>query len=511
MKYSPASMSALSLGLLSILALWLVIQQHPVPVSVALILALFFALLLPAVFMIVRHQTRLNRLRTAGLIRETLDPGPRTDLYFEFLKRKYLTREDEAQQAASAAPARYPFTTVHDCLIGVACLPFVLFTAGGFFVLFLPAGQLPDVLGGSLGANVFSIGGLSAPSPKDYENVVTIASLAFAGAYLYSVRLFIKSLLSFDFSVMTPLRAFFHILVAVMLAVVVWRIAPETKAVTSLLASPQQIAAEPKAQFITEAATLPAPAPMPKIWLLFAFAIGFVPDGAFTWAARKARLTLDRRYSGSKLSAVTPLTVIDGIDFMTSYRLDERRISNVQNLAAANPIMLHVETPFCVFIIMDWIAQAQLCAAVGPQRFLLLRKLNLRTIFDLEHAVLDPAAPMGLKHMVGSVLLANDGKTSIMRDYGIRPLEATYRDFDKALASWVNIEVVEHLVHVILDDLHVQRLRQIRQDIEASMHLEPRAEQPRPQLKIPASAPPPRSNGHANGHRDDREYSHVSE
>ncbi|KAI96364.1 hypothetical protein T281_00840 [Rhodomicrobium udaipurense JA643] len=520
MKYSPASMSALSLGLLSTVALWLVIQQHPVPVSLALILGLFFALLLPAVFMIVRHQTRLDRLRTAGLIRETLHPGPRTDLYFEFLKRKYVTREDDEAQASQAAPAHavpapYPFTTLHDWLIALACLPFVLFTAAGFFVLFLPAGQLPDILGGSLGANVFSIGGLSAPSPKDYENVVTIASLAFAGAYLYSVRLFIKSLISFDFSVITPLRAFFHILFAVMLAVVIWRVAPETKTVTSMLStSSQQVKAEQKTQAAAEATAiqeLPAPPSLPKIWLLFAFAIGFVPDAAFTWAARKARLTLDRRYSGSKHNAITPLTVIDGIDFMTSYRLEERRIANVQNLATANPIMLHVETPFCVFIIMDWIAQAQLCAAVGPQRFLLLRKLNLRTIFDLEHAVLDPAAPMGLKHMVGSVLLANDGKTNIMRDFGIRPLDATYRDFDKALSSWVNIEVIEHLVRVILDDLHVQRLRQVWQDIEASMHIEPRAEQPRPQLKIPASAPPPRANGHANGSGNDREYSRVSE
>jgi len=508
-------MSALSLGLLSILALWLVIQQHPVPVSLALILGLFFAFLLPAVFMIVRHQTRLDRMRTAGLIRETLNPGPRTDLYFEFLKRKYASA-DGAQSTAAAeierAP-RYPFTTAQDWILAAACLPFVLFTAAGFFVLFLPANQLPDVLGGSLGANVFSIGGASAPTAKDYENAVTIASLAFAGAYLYSVRLFLKSLIGFDFSAITPLRAFFHMLFAVMLAVVIWRIAPETKTVTNLVASPQQIAAEQKAQ-PPEADALPAPSPLPKIWLLFAFAIGFVPDAAYTLVARKAHLTMDRRYSGvSKHAAITPLTVIDGIDFLTSYRLEERRIANVQNLATANPIMLHVETPFCVFIIMDWIAQAQLCAAVGPQRFLLLRKLNLRTIFDLEHAVLDPAAPMGLKHMVGSVLFANDGKTSIMRDFGIRPLDDTYRDFDKALSSWVNIEVIEHLVRVILDDLHVQRLRQIWLDIEASMHIEPRAEQARPTLKIPASSQPLQSNGHANGFgRDrDREYSRVAE
>ena len=108
---------------------------------------------------------------------------------------------------------------------------------------------------------------------------------------------------------------------------------------------------------------------------------------------------------------------------------------------------------------------AQLCSAVGPQRFLLLRGLNLRTILDLERAVLDPAAPLGLKQMVGTVLLANDGKTSMFRNFGVRPLDVTYRDFDKAMTAWVNVEVIEHLVRLIMDDLHIKRFRQLWEDM----------------------------------------------
>jgi hypothetical protein len=113
-----------------------------------------------------------------------------------------------------------------------------------------------------------------------------------------------------------------------------------------------------------------------------------------------------------------------------------------------------------------------------------LRRLNLRTIVDLERAVLDPAAPSGLKQMVGAVLLASDGKTSILRDYGIRPLDVT---FDKSLTAWVNVEVIEHVVLLITQDLHVKRFRQIWRNIESAMDGVKLDEAHRPPMKVAAS------------------------
>ncbi len=235
--------------------------------------------------------------------------------------------------------------------------------------------------------------------------------------------------------------------------------------------------------------------------LLLAFAVGFLPDAGFAWVAGKARLILGSRSASiGRGEGQTPLTVIDGIDFMTAYGLNERKIFNVQNLAAANPIMLQIEMPAGIYTIMDWVAQAQLCAAVGPRRFLLLRRLNLGTIFDLERAVLDPAAPLGLKQMVGTVLLANDGRTSIFQNFGVRPLDVTYRDFDKAMTAWVNVEVIEHLVRLIMDDLYVRRFRQLWEDIGAALDNAKLDGSPRAPLKITAHHTGAKIPAHANGY-----------
>lgn len=350
---------------------------------------------------------------------------------------------------------------------------------------------------------------MSEAGPKDYENAITIASIAFAGAFLYSLRLFLRALLAFDFSAATFLRAFVHTIFAIMLAVVIGRTAPDLRPVgsaitQSAMAQDRKPAAKENAAKDNHGAADASAVksqPVSKFMLLLAFAVGFLPDAGFAWAAGKARLILgSRSASFGRGEGQTPLTVIDGIDFMTAYGLNERNIFNVQNLAAADPIMLQIEMPAGIYTIMDWVAQAQLCAAVGPQRFLLLRRLNLRTIFDLERAVLDAAAPLGLKQMVGTVLLANDGRTSIFQNFGVRPLDVTYRDFDKAMTAWVNVEVIEHLVRLIMDDLYVRRFRQLWEDIGAALDNAKLDGSPRPPLKITAHQTGAKIPAHANGY-----------
>lgn len=505
MRYSSANIGTFYLSLILFTLAFLIFHENPIQIDIALGLGFFFSVLIPMIIVVVRHQMRITRTQAADVLRKDLYPFPGIDFHFEFMKRKYScpSSPDLASKSGDEGSQRLRLD-YYEWLLLAASIPFVISTAAGIFILLLPARQLPELAGGSVGANILSVGGLSDAGPADYENAVTIASLAFAGAFLYCLRLFLRSLLAFDLSAVTFLRAFAHMLFATVLAVVIWRAAPDFRSVASGFAQ-SAVAMERNGAAKAPHAAADAPAPAkperaPKLMLFLAFAVGFLPDTAFSWIGRKARLLVNRRSASlATHAAVTPLTVIDGINFTTAYRLEEMNIANVENLAAANPIMLNVETAIGIFTLVDWIGQAQLCAAVGPHRFLLLRKLNLRTIFDLERAVLDASAPMGLKQMAGAVLLANDGKTSILRDFGIRPLDVTYRDFDKALTSWVNIEVIEHLVRVIMDDLHVHRLRQIWQAIAARLDVSEPDGRPRPPLKIAASLNPAKASAHGNG------------
>lgn len=89
----------------------------------------------------------------------------------------------------------------------------------------------------------------------------------------------------------------------------------------------------------------------------------------------------------STVTRLTPLDVIDGIDYTTRFRLEECGIYDIQNLATYNPILLHIESPYGIYQTVDWVGQAQLCNVVGLDKFLLLRQMNVRTVFDLERAL----------------------------------------------------------------------------------------------------------------------------
>lgn len=155
-------------------------------------------------------------------------------------------------------------------------------------------------------------------------------------------------------------------------------------------------------------AFFPDVGPKSLTWLLQAFqpqmkAADFGPVARLGSGLASLLKLSDLRFS--RVTRSVPLDVIDGIDFLIRYRLEEAGIYEVQNLAVANPILLHIETPYGIYQAIDWVSQAQLCTIVGLERFVTLRQMNIRTIFDLERAVLSVKSTSEMRKAVGGVLL----------------------------------------------------------------------------------------------------------
>jgi len=189
-----------------------------------------------------------------------------------------------------------------------------------------------------------------------------------------------------------------------------------------------------------------------------AFLIGFFPSlflgelvSRFQWMQMK------RVSSASKtLQEELPLDTILGIDPFIKLRLAEFEIEDVQNLATLNPIQIFVETPYGLYEIIDWIAQAQLILAVGPARTLRLRELNIRTVFDLEVALDNPSMRRRLKFALFNI---SEDDRNRGEDLG-EP--STHRGAPGNTEVELDHKIeMDAMVAIIRDDLHVCRLRQI--------------------------------------------------
>ena len=178
--------------------------------------------------------------------------------------------------------------------------------------------------------------------------------------------------------------------------------------------------------------------------LILSFAVGFIPESVTRTILRRSDIGHFKRENQEiyKSMFATPVEIIDGIDTEIRDRLADYHIKSTQNLAAANPLMLFVETSFGVYQIMDWVAQAQLCCSVGPDALVKLWRLGVRTLFDLERVATD-------EDCMNSVFLQEIGKVLLPE----LPTEVRCApNFEKTIIANIVIR---------LDDPHVHRLRQI--------------------------------------------------
>jgi hypothetical protein len=447
-----------------------------------ILLSAALSVALPVAIIYVRQTVKSQRQDVISDLVAIFEPKDHRELgreqiipSFEFVKFKYSVPDDPGkpagQDAAHQRPAKAaaPERDFSKTMFVVSSLPLmvVLFALG--VVAF---GALITLVMGELKTLSWWVPHFPTAFVLKEDKVdglhtwLAMLAVAYIAAYLYTVRELLRAIANFELSPMTLLMSSVQVLFGVVTALILASVAPD---VTVL------------GRAVTTSALL-----------LAAFAVGFVPELGVRTLLRATKLYLFKREDDSvyKTFSATPVEVVDGIDTEVRSRLSLHNIFSVQNLATANPIMLFVETPYGVYQIIDWVAQAQLCSALGPKAVIEFWKLGIRTIFDLERALMGASSTRELRHEVGKIIVLGRSAEEQKR-LGLDPTSVSSDIADKTVLA---------LASIILDDLHIQRLRQIANRIAErlglqNLHLTHIAEQWKP----PGVAQPDQPAGQRRG------------
>ncbi len=351
--------------------------------------SMVLSLLVPSVFVFIRESVKKQRQETIRDLESVFHlPDPQTKdgivPSFEFVKYKYFfKRVDQVEERKD------DFKIIHWIISAVPLV--IVMTLVNIVVLNI---LFRHILG-------FEFSYLTPAFAKNdhLPTYLWIIAASYSGGFVFMIRSFYRAINNFDLSPLSFVGACLNIVSAMIAALIfVYGIMH----VFGVFTPPAQLDANAlmKAQGI-DSVTL-------GMAIIAAFAIGLMPQLAtrnILWSSRLRYYKKEDIQIYKSFSAI-PVEVIDGIDTEIRDKLGDFHISAVQNLAAANPLMLFVETPYGVYQIMDWVAQAQLCCSVGPKGLTKLWNLGIRTIFDLERAALDNACyDEDLLQHIGKIIL----------------------------------------------------------------------------------------------------------
>lgn len=376
-------------------------------------LSFLIAIAIPLLLIFVRNRIRLRRDSLVHEIGEKLNLGPNRSASFEFAKGKYAEESTNWSAVLTLLVSSVPFMVVS--FLGLQAI-FISLPTGGAVPRDLEWLATNILLSGENGA-----GG-------SFREALTVLASVFAGAILFAGTYLVRAVTNYELSPLSFLRVTLHILMALVTVTLLWRAgAVFTGAENSTL-------------------------DVKGAWFLAAFLIGFFPDLGLRFILSRVHVFVKAyRTDLTRSTHGVPLDVIDGIDAWGRFRLEEAMICDVQNLATANPLLLHVETPYGLYECIDWVAQAQLCTIVGADCFIELRRRHIRTIFDLERVTLGDGATPALRRAISELVLR-------VR----RPPGEEGKDSDQKWPSTpLGDEELKQLFSAMIDDLHVHRLRQI--------------------------------------------------
>lgn len=374
-------------------------------------ITLAFAFLVPLAILAGRFAVKRERQGYLLNLLHTLEEATGANVAlippFEHALHKY----DLAPRKSDPARRTAKHSFLSDFLyFSSTALIFALIAWAGFALSLLLATAGHDESGVWTGSDLVLLSGFTARVNPAYARLSCgVVIFAFLGSYIWSINYLIGRIGNFDLSPVSFLRVTAKIVMACVVALVIRHISG--------------------IDGTGEGALGPAPE---ALILTIAFLTGMFPDAGINYLIDKVPTLYVKRFEKEAADTLRqlPVEIIDGITSQVAFRLAEREILDIQNLATENPILLCAETPYTPLECLDWIAQAQLVLEVGPCPYKKLRDLGVRTMLALEEA----AGSGELEQLVLATLYPNAA-----------PRPASLGPLLKSLQA----------------NVHVQRLRQI--------------------------------------------------